>query len=148
MYSKGLASYGKIANAESDPIKQIVMLYDGAIKFINLTADDIEKSDFVAKAEHSNRALDIINYLQSILNFEHGGEVAKTLDTLYGSVARMMLRASAELDPQLMRKAGELLAPVRDAWEINAQTGSIDQAVPEAAPAYTPTAMTGVSMAY
>ncbi|MCW5960196.1 MAG: flagellar export chaperone FliS [Pyrinomonadaceae bacterium] len=148
MYSKGLASYGKIANAETDPIKQIVMLYDGAIKFINLTADDIEKSDFVAKAEHSNRALDIINYLQSILNFENGGEVAETLDTLYASVARMMLRASAELDSELMRKSAEMLAPVRDAWEINAQNGSSDQAVPENAAAYSPNAMTGVSMAY
>jgi flagellar protein FliS len=123
MYSKpkGLASYGRIANTETNPLKQIVMLYDGAIKFIHLTADDIEKQDFIAKAEHSNRALDIINYLQSILDFEKGGEVAQTLDNLYRSIAVLMLRASAELNADLMRKAADLLAPVRDAWEINAQ---------------------------
>lgn len=123
MYSKpkGLARYGKIANAETNPLKQIVMLYDGAIKFIHLTADDIEKADFIAKAEHSNRALDIINYLQSILDFEKGAEVAQTLDNLYRSIAVLMLRASAELDADLMRKAADLLAPVRDAWETNAQ---------------------------
>ncbi|HQU83422.1 MAG TPA: flagellar protein FliS, partial [Pyrinomonadaceae bacterium] len=73
---KGLASYGKIANTETNPLKQIVMLYDGAIKFLNLTATDIENGDIAAKAEHSNRALDIINYLQSILDFEKGGDVA------------------------------------------------------------------------
>ncbi len=40
---KALQSYGKIANGEKDPIRQIVMLYDGAIKFLNLTAEDIEQ---------------------------------------------------------------------------------------------------------
>lgn len=118
---KSLARYGKIANMESNPIKQVVMLYDGAIKFLNLTADDIEASDFVAKAEHSNRALDIISYLQGILDFERGGSVAESLDKLYRSVTVLILRASGELDAKLMRRAAELLAPVRDAWEINAQ---------------------------
>lgn len=123
MYSRprGIANYGKIANTETSSLKQVVMLYDGAIKFLNLTAADIENKDFVAKSEHSNRAFDIINYLQSILNFEKGGESAVILDNLYRSIAVLMLRASAELDANLMRKAADLLAPVRDAWETNAQ---------------------------
>jgi flagellar protein FliS len=123
MYSqpKGLASYSKIANVETDPIRQIVMLYDGAMKFLNRTADDIEAGDFVAKGEHSTRALDIINYLQSILDFENGGSVAESLDNLYRSIGTMVLRASARLDAASMRKAATILAPVRDAWETNAQ---------------------------
>ena len=116
-----LASYGRIANAETNPLKQIVMLYDGAIKFLNLTAADIEAKDYAAKAEHSTRALDIINYLQSILDFERGENIAATLDKLYRSIQVLVLRASAELDADLMRKAAELLAPVRDAWETNAE---------------------------
>lgn len=139
MYSKpkGLASYGKIANTETDPLKQIVMLYDGAIKFLNLTADDIERQDIAAKAEHSTRALDIINYLQSILNFEKGADVAQTLDNLYRSVTNMVLRASAELDADLMRKAAGFLVPVRDAWETNAQKAIEAQPpVPQNAPVF------------
>lgn len=116
-----LANYGKIANTETNPLKQIVMLYDGAIKFLNLTAADIENQDLAAKAEHSNRALDILNYLQSILDFEKGGDVAVSLDNLYRRITVLVLRASAELDADLMRRAADLLAPVRDAWETNAQ---------------------------
>ena len=122
---KAMQSYGKIANTETDPIRQIVMLYDGAIKFLNLTAEDIDNEDIEAKAEHSTRALDIIAYLQSILDFEKGGEVATALDNLYGSTTVLVLRASAELDSELMRKAATLLQPVRDAWETNA--GKKDQ---------------------
>jgi flagellar secretion chaperone FliS len=117
---KALASYGRIANTESNPLKQVVMLYDGAIKFLNLTAAAIEAKDLPAKAEHSTRALDIINYLHTILDFEKGGSVAESLDRLYRSILVLILRASAELDASLMRRAAELLAPVRDAWETNA----------------------------
>jgi flagellar protein FliS len=121
-----------MANTESNPLKQIVLLYDGAIKFLNLTADDIEKKDFIAKAEHSNRALDIIGYLQSILDFNKGGEVAASLDNLYRSITVLILRASAELDAGLMRRAAGLLAPVRDAWETNSRQipGSFENAPP------------------
>lgn len=111
-----LASYSKVANAETNPLQQIVMLYDGAIKFLRLAAADIEKGDLTAKAEHTNRAFDIINYLQSILDFEHGGDVAPTLDALYTSVSMMILRASMNLDAVIINQAAEYLLPVRDAW--------------------------------
>jgi flagellar protein FliS len=122
MYAKPRAinSYGRMANTETDPIRQIVMLYDGAIKFLNLTAMDMEAGDFVAKSEHSGRALEIIVYLQSILDFEKGAEVAVNLDKLYRSITAMVLKASAKTDPAMMRKASDLLAPVRDAWQANA----------------------------
>ena len=101
---------------------------------MNLTADNIEDNDLVGKAKHSNRALDIINYLQSILDFERGGSVAESLDKLYRSVIRLILRASAELDASLMRRAADLLVPVRDAWETNSQKLLETSAVPP--PAY------------
>ncbi len=119
--SNGIASYGRIANTETNPLKQIVMLYDGAIKFLNLSAADIDAGDFVAKGEHSNRALDIVSYLQSILDLQNGGDVAVNLDNLYRSVRFLILRASAAPDAGLMRRAAEILAPMRDAWETNAQ---------------------------
>ena len=119
--SNAINSYGQMANSETDPLKQIVMLYDGAIKFLNLTAADIDARDLTAKAEHSTRALDIISYLQNTLNFEDGGSVAVNLDNLYRSVTVLILRASAELNADLMRRAAVTLVPVREAWQSNSQ---------------------------
>lgn len=113
-----LAAYGTVANAETNPLQQIVMLYDGAIKFLRLAAADIEVGDLVAKAEHSDRALDIISYLQSILDFEKGGEVAPTLDVFYTTLTVQILKASAKLDSHSMKQAAELLVPVREAWSM------------------------------
>ena len=122
---KALASYGKIANAQENPLQQIVMLYDGAIKFLQLTATDIENNDLTAKAEHSTRALDIINYLHSILDFERGGDVSPALDHFYRSILVLVLRASANLDAAMMRRAAELMVPMRDAWETNARASTL-----------------------
>ncbi len=119
-----LAAYGKVANAETDPLQQIIMLYDGAIKFLRLAATDIEAGDISAKAEHTNRVLDILSYLQSILDFEKGGEVAPALDALYASMMRQVLSASATLDGDKMKQAAESLVPVRDAWAAGATTAS------------------------
>lgn len=116
--SNALASYGRVANAENNPLQQVVMLYDGAIKFLHLTATDIEAGEIAHKAEHVNRALDILNYLQGVLDFERGGEAAKTLDNLYTLVSMQVLQASAKLDAAGMRRAAELLAPVRDSWNV------------------------------
>lgn len=130
--ANALAAYGKVANAETDPLQQIVMLYDGAIKFLRMAAADIEAGDLAAKGEHTNRALDIIGYLQSILDYERGGDVAPVLNTLYLNVAADTLRASAQLDSTLMRQTAELLTPVRNAWASNAKaTAPVATAVPQ-----------------
>jgi flagellar secretion chaperone FliS len=119
-----LQNYGRIANSSADPIQQIVMLYDGAIKFLRLAAQNIEVRDFEGKLENTTRALDIINYLQGILDFERGGEVAKNLDALYTMVNWTILKASASLNASEMNRAADLLAPVRESWAINAQAGA------------------------
>lgn len=125
MYAKGngLASYSQVANMETDPIRQIVMLYKGAMRFLRLTADDIEAHNMMMKADHSQRALDIILYLRSILNFEQGGEVAKVYDTFYENLTTMVIRASSGLDAPTMRRAAELINGVCEAWEVNAKAG-------------------------
>lgn len=114
--SNALTAYSRVANAEQNKLQQVVMLYDGAIKFLLMAAADIEAADLVAKSAHTSRALDIVSYLQSILDFEQGGEVAPVLDALYAGVTALTLRGSAKLDATLMRQAADQLSPVRDAW--------------------------------
>lgn len=123
MYGKpsALKNYGRIANSESDPIEQIVMLYNGAIRFLQLAAIDIDAGNIPSKAENTNRALDIVRYLQSILDFERGGSVAESLDSLYTIVTWTIIRASASLQSSEMKHAADLLTPVRDAWTENSR---------------------------
>lgn len=126
MYKRpgGLSTYNQVANMETDPIQQLVMLYNGAIKFLRMAAADIEANDFAAKAEHTGRAIDIVQYLQNILDFERGEDVAPVLDALYSSITALILKASLRLDAGLMRHAADLLVPVADAWAANARASA------------------------
>lgn len=134
MYGKNnaLASYGKVANTETDPIQQIVMLYDGAIRFLRQASEDIDNKRIADKAHNVNRALDIINYLQGILDFDKAPEVANTLDRLYIAVSMQVLQASSKLDAVAMRAAADHLAPVRDSWKDVAR--DLHQPAPVASP--------------
>lgn len=119
-YQGRLAAYSQVANLETNPIQRIVMLYDGAIKFLRMAAADIEANDRIAKAEHTTRAVNIIVYLQSILDMERGQETARVLDNLYKHVQALILKANIALDAQMMRRAADLLVPVCEAWSTNA----------------------------
>lgn len=132
MYGRAnaISSYGRVANAEANPIQQIVMLYEGAIKYLRMAAASIEAQDIRAKAEQTDRALQIVNYLHSILDFERGGGVAVSLNALYLHVTMIILNASARLDAAEMSRAADLLAPVRDAWAMNARAANAQANAP------------------
>lgn len=134
--SNALKSYGRVANVETNPLRGVVMLYDGAIKFLQMAAHDIDAKDIVAKAEHTDRALAIVTYLQSILDFERGGEASVVYDRLFTSVSSMILRASVKLDAGVMREAADLLSPVRDAWATIAAAAEVGP-VPQSAASQT-----------
>jgi flagellar protein FliS len=92
------------------------MLYDGAIAAMQRAAVAIEACDVSGKCTQLNRAQAIILQLEGTLNFEVGGEVAKTLQALYVYTRAQMLKANIENSPQILRSLMEKIATVREAW--------------------------------
>ncbi len=109
-------SYQQVASTTSK-LEQIVMLYDGAIKFLLLSVDDIKRKDMVAKAEHIDRSLAIMDYLRSILDMTEGGEVARHLDRLYDILTHQIILANATLDAGLLETSVSSLREIRSAWQ-------------------------------
>src|SRR3954447_19204067 len=61
----------------------VVMLYQGAVRFIRLGIDAIERNDTKASHEHLVRAQDIVVELLGSLNHEAGGQIASQLASVY-----------------------------------------------------------------
>ena len=57
----GIESYQRTAISTQSRGRLIVMLYDGAIKFMKLAIQEIEAGNWAAKGEYLNRAQDIIS---------------------------------------------------------------------------------------
>jgi flagellar secretion chaperone FliS len=101
----------------STPLGRVVMLYDGAITFLNRALAAIEAGDIQKKTDHLKRALAIFAQLEGSLNFEQGGEVARTLKAFYSYARTQALKASLENSLEMLRALIQEFTEVRDAWQ-------------------------------
>lgn len=123
MYNKGAQAYLQTQVQSRTPVELVVMLYDGAIKFLGQARDAMGNGDLIAKRHALSRGLAIIQELQNMLNMEAGGEVAARLDGLYTYVLGRCYEANAQRDAAGFDEAIKLLAPLREAWaEISQQS--------------------------
>jgi flagellar protein FliS len=113
--------------------KQIVMLYDATIRYLQQAKDAIAARRIEERYNLLVKASEIIFGLQSCLDFEHGGEVAKILYQFYSSIDSRMFAIHRSNSPEACDELIAELKQMRDVWQ------EIDQgenaAVAEAAPA-------------
>lgn len=117
----------------ANQIKLIVMLYDGAIRHLNLAVEELagghEHYDRVNN--HIVAAQDIVSELMSSLDFERGGEIARGLFSIYSYANRRLLDGNVRKDTGPLAEVKRLLAELRDAWAgISARKGLAEHAVP------------------
>jgi flagellar protein FliS len=95
----------------------VVMLYQGAVKFIRLGIDAIERND--AKTAHTNlvRAQDIIVELLGSLNREEGGQIASQLSGVYDYCFRRLVLANVKKDVDPAREVLRILRDLGTAWQ-------------------------------
>ncbi len=113
----GIESYQRTAISTQSRGRLIVMLYDGAIKFLKLALQEIEAGHWAAKSQYINRAQDIIAELNAILDMEAGGEIARNLRRLYLFMNRRLVQANIKKDPQMIREVITLMEELNQSWK-------------------------------
>jgi flagellar secretion chaperone FliS len=113
---KGAAAYRRIEAESRSPLELVVMLYDGALRFVSEAKQAHLRGDILARGNAISRCLAIIAELQSTLNVEQGGAVAEELDRLYTYINTRLVDVSAKQDVAALDEVHRLLTPVRDAW--------------------------------
>ena len=95
----------------------VVMLYDGAIKFLRQAVTALEAGDMAAKGRYVGRATDIINELDAVLDTDAGGEVAESLRGLYDFIRLHIQRGHLANDAQALTDAAALLTELNEGWK-------------------------------
>ena len=113
---RGLDSYRQTQAQSRTPVELVVMLYDGALRFMAAARAAIERRDIPARREALSRTLAIISELQSTLKLEEGGELAASLDALYGYANLQLLEAAARNDVKPVDEVRRVFEILRDAW--------------------------------
>ncbi|MFY4729005.1 flagellar export chaperone FliS [Nitrospira sp. BLG_2] len=106
----------------SSRVQIVVLLYDAAIQSIELARAGIESSNPKEKGRFLGRAISIIGELNSVLDFEQGGEIARSLHRLYEYMLSELVTANARNDARHLNGPLRCLTTLREGWrEIVAQ---------------------------
>lgn len=114
---KALEAYQQAAVTTQSKGRLVVMLYDGAIKFLKLAIKELEAGNFATKGQYINRAQDILSELNAVLDMEVGGDVAKNLRSLYMFMNRHLGQANAKRDPQMIQDVIRMLDELNQGWK-------------------------------
>ena len=113
----GFAAYQDTAVTTQSKGRLIVLLYDGAIKFMKLAIKELQAGNYEAKGRYIIRAQDIINELNAVLDMDAGGEVAVNLRKLYCFMNNRLSQANVERNPQMIREVIALAEELNQSWK-------------------------------
>jgi flagellar protein FliS len=113
----GSALYEETAVSTQNKGRLIVMLYDGAAKFLKQAINALEAGDFESKNRNIGRARDIIFELNTVLDLDAGQDVAQNLRQLYNFMNNHLTKANNQNDPQMIRDVINLLGQLNHGWK-------------------------------
>jgi flagellar protein FliS len=115
--NEGYSTYEENEINTSNPLKIILMLYDGAITFLKKAIEYAEQGDIKNKNIYANKARDIIVEFNNALNIEVGGEIAGRLRSLYFFMDRQLMESNWNNDIQGLNEVISLLLGLREGWQ-------------------------------
>ena len=110
-------SYKKTQIETASPEALILMLYDGALRFIANAEEAFEKHNLEGINNHLVRVQAIIAELLSCLDKEKGGEIALNLERLYIFFLEKLSEANINKDPKPIQQIKPLIEDLRKTWE-------------------------------
>lgn len=97
--------------------KLIVMLYDGAIKFLNIALNNMDIKTYDLVNTNIIKAQDIITELLLSLNMKEGGEISSNLFNLYLFFKKRLLEANIQKSSELIQEVLDHLTVLRESWD-------------------------------
>jgi flagellar protein FliS len=112
-----ISTYKEHAVSTQTRGRLIVLLYEGAIKFLRQAIASLEAGDYVEKGKFLNKAQAILVELDTCLDMEAGGEIAQNLHGLYGFMSQRLDEANMKRDPERIRQVITCLEELLEGWK-------------------------------
>jgi flagellar protein FliS len=114
--SNAASKYKTTSIQSASKEKILLMLYEGAIKFIKLAIQGVEKKSVKDKCENIGRAYDIILELNNTLDHKVGGDVSARLEQLYQFMIEQLIKANIENNTESLKTVQKLLETLYEGW--------------------------------
>jgi flagellar protein FliS len=108
-------AYRESAVLSAPPEMLVVMLYDGARRFLFQASVAMQSQQIELSHRKLRRAEDIIHHLRDALDMEQG-EIAQRLEAIYLFCLRHLQQARFDRDATKLEQVSGLLGELREAW--------------------------------
>jgi flagellar protein FliS len=117
MYRNGTHFYSRTNVMTADPKRLVLMCYEGAIDSLKIGKQRLAEKDYEGKTKAFIAAQDIVNELLCALDYQKGGSIAKSLDSLYNFMLRRIAHADLTKDVKAIDEVIGMLGELKLAWE-------------------------------
>jgi flagellar protein FliS len=114
-YATAHAAYTESAVLTAPPERLVLMLYDGAIRFLRQGAAALSQGDRTTGRERIRKAEAIIDELNITLDMSQG-DIAEKLRSIYLFCKRHLMESSLKDDAAGVEAVIRLLAELRESW--------------------------------
>ena len=112
-----LNQYKKAQVQTASPEQILIMLYDGAIRFLNQAKVHMQNKDIEQTHTNIIKAQRIITEFMSSLDVEMGGEMAQNLFNLYEYLHHRLVQANIKKDEEALDEVLGHLRSLKATWE-------------------------------
>jgi flagellar protein FliS len=125
-------SYKSAAVSTATPGQLVLMLFDGALRFLSQALHGFEVDQVNVRHEQIHNSLiktqAIIRELQCSLDLKLGGEFATTMFALYDYMLEQLRGANLRKEQEPIRIVERLFGEIRDAWAQMLQQSAVQAA--------------------
>ncbi len=97
--------------------KLLLMMYEGAIRFVKQAITAIELKQIADKGTSIGRAYDVIMELNNTLDHKVGGEISKNLEQLYMYMTEQLTQANINNNAENLKNVLKILETLYDGWK-------------------------------
>ena len=117
--------YQKSAVNGASPLQLVIMLYDGALRFMEAGKHAMKQRDIERQNKSLKQAQKIVRELTSCLDMQNGGEIAKNLFGLYVYVNNELVSANVEDRVEPIDRCIRILSELRESWVTIEKSNSL-----------------------
>lgn len=134
-YNKYIRQYQASNVNTATPEKLMIMLFDGALQFLQKAKTAIAEKNLVERSQNIDGARKIIRELMRTIDLENGNDVSKRLFKLYNKMAMNLIKANVQRNANLIDEVIEDISNIRwgfqKAIEIQNGTTTVEDAMNE-----------------
>ena len=101
-YNKYIKQYQTSNITTATPEKLMIMLFDGAIQFLQKAKTAIEDKNLQERSTNIESARKIVRELMRTIDLENGNDVSKSLFRLYNKMAMKLIKANVSKNADLV----------------------------------------------